>query len=216
LPAVKETASAVFVSDRAAGGTTVTVVTCELPLRKAMSVTVWLLVTTPAVAVKVAVLEKAATVTVAGTVKKVLLDESDTTVPPPGATCESVTVQMEIEPEVRAPGAQLKPETLGRDVRLIAALAELPFREAVTIADWLLVITPAVAVKFAAVEAAATVTLAGSVNRTLLDDSETSAPPTEAACERLTVQMELEPELRLLGEHARLETKGRGASGNAA
>lgn len=71
-----------------------------------MAVTVALceLETVTAVAVKVAVLAPAATVTDAGTVKALLFDETLTTVPPLGAARDSVTVHVDVDPEVIAAG----------------------------------------------------------------------------------------------------------------
>jgi len=68
----------------------VTVALCELE-------------TVTAVAVKVAVLAPAATVTDAGTVKALLFDETLTTVPL-GAARDSVTVHVDVDPEVIAAG----------------------------------------------------------------------------------------------------------------
>lgn len=63
------------------------------------------------------------------------------------------------------------------------------------------VIVPAVAVKFADVAPDATVTEAGTDSAVLLLESATVAPPEPAACDNVTVQMEVPPELRLDGEH---------------
>jgi hypothetical protein len=58
-------------------------------------------VNVPAVAVNVAVVPCAATVTDEGTVKSALLLESDTVNPPAGALWDTVTVHVEVEPLVR-------------------------------------------------------------------------------------------------------------------
>jgi hypothetical protein len=67
-------------------------------------VALWELEMVPAVAMKVAVVALAATVSDAGTVKAVLLSESATSVPPVGAGSESVTVQVDDVPDVRVAG----------------------------------------------------------------------------------------------------------------
>jgi hypothetical protein len=75
-----------------------------------------LAVTEPAVAVKVAVVAPAATVTEAGVVKAALLSESVTTEPPAGAARDKVTVQVELEPEATLAGEHCSFEIVGRAV----------------------------------------------------------------------------------------------------
>jgi hypothetical protein len=62
-----------------------------------------------------------------------------------------------------------------------------------------------VAVKVAVEAAAATVTEAGTVSTTLLSESVTKVPPAGAALERVTVQVLVPPEFKLVGEQAREE-----------
>jgi len=87
----------------------------------------------PAFAVKLAVVAPAATVTEAGTVSAVvLLSERLTTVPPLGAVVESVTVQVDVDPDVTLAGAQLSVDAEMRETTLIAppvpeTLREVPF-----------------------------------------------------------------------------------------
>jgi hypothetical protein len=66
---------------------------------------------------------------------------------------------------------------------------------------------PAVAVKFADEDPAGTITEAGTLSIALLLESDTIAPPAEAGCAKVTVQVEVLAELRLVGLHA---TPGRG------
>jgi hypothetical protein len=72
----------------------------------------------------------------------------------------------------------------------------------------LAVTDPAVAVKFAVVAPAATVTEAGVVRAALLSVIVTTEPPAGAARDRVTVQVELAPEATLAGEHRRFEIVG--------
>ena len=72
------------------------------PLNVAVTVAVWLLPIVPAVAVKVAVVALAETATEPGTVNAALLLDSET-VPPPVPLI--VTVQVDVPPEFRLPGA---------------------------------------------------------------------------------------------------------------
>ncbi len=60
---------------------------------------------------------------------------------------------------------------------------------------------PAVAVKFAEIAPDATFTEAGTVNAVTLLESVTVMPPVPAACESVTVQEDVPPELRLAGLH---------------
>ena len=88
----------------APGTVSVTDVETELPLYVAVTVAVWLDVTALLFAVKFALGEPADTVTDPGTVKKLLLSESEAVAPPVGAAPESVTVQVAAEPETRLDG----------------------------------------------------------------------------------------------------------------
>jgi hypothetical protein len=76
----------------------------ELPLSDAVTVTEAFVLTVPAVAVKLAVAAPATTATEAGTASAELLSETATEAPPLGAAPESVTVQIEVPPEVTVAG----------------------------------------------------------------------------------------------------------------
>ena len=67
------------------GATRLRVALCELPLKEAVTVAVCVVVMVPRLAVKVAEVLLAGTVTDAGTVSAVLLLESPTVLPPDGA-----------------------------------------------------------------------------------------------------------------------------------
>jgi hypothetical protein len=68
-------------------------------------------------------------------------------------------------------------------------------------AVWSTPTEPAVAVNSAVADPGATVTAAGTVSAAMLLDSDTLAPPVPAAFDRVTVQVELAPDKRLLGKH---------------
>ena len=87
-----------------------------------------------AVALKVAVVPPAATVTDAGTVSKILLLASATLDPPAGAVWVSVTVQVLVALCPRLVGAHAKVDTTTGASRLMAAVCELLPRVAVTVA----------------------------------------------------------------------------------
>ena len=60
---------------------------------------------------------------------------------------------------------------------------------------------PAVAVKFAEVDPDATLTETGTVNAVTLLDSVTEIPPVPAACDNVTVQVDVPFEFKLVGLH---------------
>ena len=63
-----------------------------------------------------------------------LLFDTATAVPPVGAACEIVTVQLVLPPDATDVGVQLKPVTVaGGGVTVTDAVAVLPFSVAVTI-----------------------------------------------------------------------------------
>jgi hypothetical protein len=68
---------------------------------------------------------------------------------------------------------------------------------------------PAVAVKFTDEDPAGTITEAGTLSFALLLESDTIAPPVEAGCAKVTVQVEVLAEFRLVGLHAMLRGFGR-------
>jgi len=154
----------------------------------------------PAVAVNVALLAPAPTVTDEGTVSSVLLSDTATAVPPAGAAPESVTVHVLLPDELRLAGEQLNDVSDTGTIRLIAAVRDTLPSVAVTVALPLDVIVPAVAVNVAVVAPAPTVTDEGTVSSVLLSDTATAVPPAGAAPESVTVHVLLPDELRLAGE----------------
>ena len=88
----------------------------------------------PAVAVNVAVEVPPATVTEAGTLTKVLFDDSATTEPLEGAEAEIVTVHVEFAPEVTVAGEHVRLDTAVA-VTVSDAVADVPYIEAVSVAD---------------------------------------------------------------------------------
>ena len=87
-----------------------------------------------ALALKVALVAPAGTVTDAGTVSKVLLLARVTLDPPVGALWASVTVQVLTPPGLRLVGLQASAETRTGAIRLIVEIFELLPKVAVTIA----------------------------------------------------------------------------------
>jgi len=153
----------------------------------------------PAVAVKVALEEPAATVTEAGTVRAATLLESDTAAPPDAAAADNATVQVEVAPVARLAGTQdSELKTTGANSET-EAVWETPLKVAVTTAVWLLEMVPAVAVKVALEEPAATATEPGTARAATLLESDTAAPPDAAAADNATVQVDVAPVARLAG-----------------
>ena len=89
----------------------------------------------PAVALNVAVVAAAATLTEAGTVNSALLLDKETEMPPAGATLESVTVQVEAAAVPKVEGAHASELTSTGAVRDTVAVFEVEFSVAVTTAD---------------------------------------------------------------------------------
>ena len=145
-----------------------------LPFNAAVSVAVWSAVIVPAVAVKVAVVDPAATATDPGTVSAAVLLDS-VTVPPP--VFDSVTVQVLVPPVPRVAGVHDTELTTTAVASEIDAVRVLPFNAAVSVAVWSAAIVPAVAVKVAVVDPAATATDPGTVSAAVLLDSVTVPPP---------------------------------------
>ena len=87
-----------------------------------------------AVALKVALVDPAATVTRAGTVSRALLLTSVTAEPPAGAGWVRVTVQVPTAPGPRLGGVQPSVETKTDTARVMLAVWELLPSEAVTVA----------------------------------------------------------------------------------
>ena len=121
--------------DTSTGASRPIVAVCELLPSVAVTVALWLLaIVAAAVALKVAVVAPAATVTEAGTVSEPLLLASVTPDPPAGAVWVSVTVHELTALCPRLVGLQATPETRTGASRPIVAVCELLPRVAVTVA----------------------------------------------------------------------------------
>src|SRR5580658_10739052 len=193
-------------AETSVGATRLKVALCEELPKVAVTVPDWLVVIAAAVALKVAEVLFAGTVTDAGTMSAVLLLESPTALPPNGAAWLRVTVQVLAAPEFTLVGVQASAETSVGAIRFKVALCEELPKFAVTVPDWLVVIAAAVALKVAEVLFAGTVTDAGTMSAVLLLESPTALPPNGAAWLSVTVQVLAAPEFTLVGVHARVET----------
>ena len=94
--------------------------------RVAVTMTVWLDVTAPVLAVKAPEELAAGTVTETGMVSEELLSESATVIPPEGAVADNVTVQVLEALGPRLVGEQATEETRTAAARVMLVLAELP------------------------------------------------------------------------------------------
>jgi hypothetical protein len=158
-----------------------------LPFNDAVSVAVWYDAIVPALAVKLAVLDPAATATDPGTVSAaVLLDSA--TVPPP--VFESVTVQLLVPPTPSVDGVHNTELTFTAVARMMDAACVLPFNVAVSVAVWSGAVASAVAVNVAVVDPAATAADPGTASAAVLLDSVTVPPPV---FESVTVQVLVPP-----------------------
>ena len=88
----------------------------------------------PAVAVNVAVVAAAGTVTDEGTVTAELVDDRATLNPLAGAGAEIVTAQVALAPEATVAGEHVRFDTVAA-VIVSDAVAVVPFSEAVSVAD---------------------------------------------------------------------------------
>jgi hypothetical protein len=150
-------------------------------------------VTLDVVAVNVALVAPAATVTLAGTAATtVLLLESDTTAPPESAALERVTVPVEFDPAVTLGGFRLTACKL--------AGAETGVTVSVVVTDAFAVTDDVVTANVALVAPAAIMTLAGTAaTAVLLLESETTAPPLGAAAVSVAVPVDALPPTTLDG-----------------
>jgi hypothetical protein len=162
-------------------GITLTVAVA-LPPSTAVKMVVCGVSTEPAVAVKAADDAAEGTVTEAGTGNAaVLVDESVATLPPAGAGCVSVTVQVVSVPEVTLAGTHATEETLALGVTVTSAELLSP-RVAVRVTVWDVATEPAVTVKAADIDVAGTATEPGTgIAVALLEESATTLPPAGAA-----------------------------------
>ena len=119
---------------------------------------------------KLAEVDPAATVTEGSVVSSFVLSDSTALTPPESAGLVSVTVQVVLAYDLRLVGLQASAESFTDPVRLKVTLLEVPLSVAVTVAFWFVTIVPAVAVKVAEVEPAATVAEAGVVSSVLLSE----------------------------------------------
>jgi hypothetical protein len=158
-----------------------------------------LTVTVDAVAMKIAEVEPAATVTEGGTDNKGLLTDRTTVVPPLGASSPKVTTQVLFAPEVREPALQLKPVNVVEACKPSEKFTVPPAIMAVRVALPSLVSVDTDAGKLADAAPAATVTEAGMPAKGLLLERATRAPPTGAGLFKVTVQFPTEFEPRAVG-----------------
>jgi hypothetical protein len=141
------------------------------------------------VAVNVAVVLPAPTVTEAGTVNAAVLLDRATTPPP---VFDTVTVHIELTPDPRLVGLHDSELTAVALASATDAVCVLPFNAAVTVAVWSAAIVPAVAVNVAVLDPAATTTDPGTVSAAVLLDSVTVPP---LVFDSVTVHMLVRPVL---------------------
>jgi hypothetical protein len=169
------------------------------PLSAAVTFTALLVEIVEAVAGKTADACALSTVTVLGTVRRVLLSEIPILV---FATTdlERVTVQVAVAPEESDAGVQASEEIDTGATRLIVAVREVPFSDTVTVAVASAETVPAVAVNVAEDWPASTGAEAGTVRLALLSETATVVSAL-TALDRVTVQVEDAPDASDVGEH---------------
>ena len=167
----------------------------------------------PAVAVNVADVAPAGTVSEAGTGSAVVLLAASVTAPPPvGAAWLSVTVQVVATPEVMLVGAHASDDAPATGVTVTVAVV-LPPRVAVTVTVCGVATVPADPVNVIEVAPAGTAMEAGTVSAAvLLDATATLAPPVGATWSTVTVHVVAAPDAMLVGTHASEDTAGFGVT----
>lgn len=168
-------------AETSTGATRFRVAVLEAPFKAAVTLTFWLVVIFPAVAMKEADVAPAATDTECGTVSSALLSDSVTVLPAGGAARFNVTEQVLDALELTLAGLQVRADTSTGATKVKEALWEAPFNFAVRAAPWVVVMVPAVAVKVVDVLLAGTVTDAATDSAELLLESPTTLPPVAAA-----------------------------------
>jgi len=163
------------------GATRVKLAVCEAPFKLAVTAALCVLVSVPAVAVKVAVVAPGVTVTDAGTLKAALLLATATTLPPAGAAWLNVIVQVVEELAFTLAGLQDRPVTTMGATKVKLAVCVVPFKLALTVALCVVIGVPPAARKVAVIPPAGTVTDTGTVNHELLLARATALPPVGAA-----------------------------------
>jgi hypothetical protein len=163
------------------------------------------------VAVNVALLCPAPTLTVAGTVTFPLPLVTPTVAPDPAAAAVSVMVHVALPGAFTVPGAQLN--ELGcagpvGAVRLVLAVWLTPFNVAVTATVVALAMVPAVAVNVALLCPNATLTVAGTLNSAGLALDNTTVSAAGAAVFNVTVQVLVALAVSVEGAHVRLVIRG--------
>jgi len=169
-------------------------------------------VTALVLTVNVALLAPATTVTLAGTVAvDVLLLERETVAPPAGADPLSVTVPVEGDPPVTLVGFSVSEERVGRACGSTVSEAVLvtPAYDAEIVTGVDAVTALVLTVNVALLAPAATVTLADTLAAPLLLESSTCAPPVSAGPLSVTVPVEGDPPVTLVGFSVSEERVGR-------
>ena len=181
-----------------AGGFTVTVAVCETVLKVAVtSADAWE-ETGTAVAVNVALLCPAGTVTELGTVRAVFPLDKATTNPPVAVGALSVTVPVVGLPPSKEDGEKVK-DTREGGLTVRAALFDTPPAVAAIVATTWALTGAVVVVKVAVVWPAVTVTLAGTDAAGFVLERVTTAPPAGAAAFNVTVPVEAVPPVTDVG-----------------
>src|SRR5437879_5981840 len=170
-------------------------------------------VTALVLTVNVALLAPAATVTLAGTVAVDVLLERETAMPPLGAGGPlSVTVPVEVcAPPVTLVGFSVSEERVGRACGSTVSEAVLvtPAYDAEIVTGVDAVTALVLTVNVALLAPAAIVTLAGTLAAPLSLESSTCAPPVSAGPLSVTVPVEGDPPVTLVGFSVSEERVGR-------
>jgi hypothetical protein len=206
--APESTVDGLHVSDDTLGGLTRVSVALADPFNVAVICALESVLMVPAEALNDAAVWPAATLIDPGTLTDALLLASVTLEPPDGAALDSITVQLDVAPELTVDGLQASDDTLGGGLtRVKVALAD-PFNVAVIWALESALISPTDALNDIVVCPAAALTEPGTLTDALPLASVTLEPPAGAALDNVTVQLDVAPELTVDGLHVSDDTLG--------
>ena len=195
--------------ERVAGATNEMLAAADVPLNVAVTVADWSAASGPVLTVKVEELDVGATCAAEGTFNADGALSESVTIVSLVADFDSLTVQVVLAFEGRLAAPHCRLETVMGAVSEKVTGWDEPFSAAVTVADWSDATVPVLAVKVAEVALAATLTEGGTVKTDGALLVIVTAVLLVTDFVRVTVQVVLALEARVVAVHCRVEMAGR-------